>query len=291
MAFVTGKYILISHGSQTTAEKYDFPFEFESLSFFIPSSYVLENPIYLNNTIVNISNPTGIASLLCNNKLNMDRISKVPQNGFIKLRQMTFSVSNADKNQGREDFILNAGLYYCHSNKQIEKILDWNDLHNMCKLNSSGKLSFSDILELINIHANSNHINKATTALYFYTCRKSCFEEKKGSFAPIAMPLFGPDKIIGQSGPSIRQKQNVFGTIYSHSVKDSRDRDIIGGMKTHINIPVLNVDERLFYSYNKLNLNAQRFKKKQRNKTKSKINNSKNYYRRKKQNKTYKKRK
>jgi hypothetical protein len=248
---VTGKYILIAHGKQLTSEKYDIPFNFESLSFFVPSGYVLENPTYTTGK-VNISKQGEIARLLCNNNFNADRISKVPVNGTIRLRQMTFSVSKKDKNPGNEDFLMNAGLYYCDTNG-MEIILDWNGL------NENGKMGIMDILNRINIHSESRNINPRTTAVFFYTCRSSCVEGRKGSFAPIIFPFRGPEKVIGQSGPSMRQKQGVFEKLSQMTTENALPRDVNnsnesrtarGGLNSEdFNSPITRVDENTFYRY------------------------------------------
>lgn len=250
---VTGKYILIAHGKQLTTEKYDFPFNFESLSFFIPSGYVLENPTYTTG-MVNISKYGELARLLCINSFNVDRISKVPVNGMIQLRNMSFSLSEADKEIGKEDFLLNGGLYYCSGSSKLEIIL------NAHELIQKGRMTFMDIMEEINIHSQTNNINPRTTAVFFYTCRSSRVEGRKGSFAPIIFPFRGPEKVIGQSGPSMRQKQGVFGQLSQtieikhqdsgETKNELETRGVIGGLNSsQVDSPVIPVDEDSFYKY------------------------------------------
>lgn len=222
MSFITGKYIFIAHGKQLTTEKYDIPFNFESLSFFVPAGYVLENP---RNVSAPSSSVLNIPQILCENRLNLDRISKVPVNGMLRLRKMVFTASDKDRLPGNEVFYQNAGLYYCQSlpppphssrlninpNLLIKpiKILDWENLKSL------GKISFQMIFDIINNHAYENDINPTTTSLFLYTCRSSCVEPKKGYVTPIMLPLKGVEKKMGIGGPSINQlKGNLMMTPY-----------------------------------------------------------------------------
>lgn len=248
MNFITGKYIFISHAKQLSVEKYDYPFNFESLSFFVPAGYVLENP-----TNIPSSSLYSISNLLCDNRLNLDRISKVPINGKIKLRKMAFTVSDKDKLQGNEIFYYNAGLYYCDSNKQIIKILDWEQLKLL------GIINFKKLIEIINNHAYQNSINPQTTGIFLYTCRSSCVEPKKGHIAPILIPIKGQEKIIGTSGPSIRQLKNTL--IIKQPKGEQEETQIISGGNTSSILPIeniVNVDETIFYEYNSIKDNKLR---------------------------------
>jgi hypothetical protein len=245
MSFITGKYIFIAHGKQITSEKYDIPFNFESLSFFVPAGYVLENPPnILGSSILNI------AKILCENRLNLDRISKVPLNGVLRLRKMIFTASDNDRLQGNEIFYENAGLYYCGLNTGATpiKILNW---HN---LKSFNKISFKILFNIINNHAESNNINPSTTALFLYTCRSSCVEPKKGYVTPRILPLKGVEKKIGIGGPSISQlKNNLIITPYIDEKRELQSQAISGGNYGIEEVglfDIVNVDENMFYKYN-----------------------------------------
>ena len=247
---ITGKYIFIAHGKQLSVEKYDYDFNFESLSFFIPAGYVLENPQNIPS-----SSLTSIPQILCENRLNLDRISKVPIDGKLKLRKMAFTASEKDKLPGNEIFYHNAGLYYCDSRTLI-KILNWEDLKRL------NFISFKNIFKIINEHAYNYGINPSTTALFLYTCRSSCVEPKKGHIAPTLMPLKGPEKKVGVGGPSIKQIRNALNVIevpssQSQSQTQSQTSErMLGGNNIVFSNEImplsntLNVDESLFYKYN-----------------------------------------
>lgn len=229
MSRITGKYIFIAHGKQLSVEKYDYDYNFESLSFFVPAGYVLENPS--NASTIKIS------QTLCDNKLNLDRISKVPRNDKLNLRKMAFTASDNDKLPGHEVFYYNTGLYYCDSNNNVTKILDWEDIKSL-KL-----ISFKKLFSLITDHAVDNGINPETTGIFLYACRSSNVEPRKGYITPTLLPLSIPDKIIGIGGPSIKQLRNKLNPILpTHT-----------GGTTFVSpdIPdMVNVDEDTFYRYN-----------------------------------------
>lgn len=244
MASITGKYIFIAHGKQLTIEKYDFEFNFESLSFFVPAGYVLENP---QNTFS--SSIVNIPQILCENRLNLDIISKVAHNNIIKLRKMRFTVSQNDLLTGNEVFYQNAGLYYCGTNRPPIKILNWENLKQLNQIN------FKMLFDIINNHAFQNNINPRTTGVFLYTCRSSCVEPKKGYVKPRLLPIKGKDKIIGVSGPSINQRTGkLMITPYIQRETDIEESDIVGGTyksRSTTNMSnLVNVDEDLFYQYN-----------------------------------------
>jgi hypothetical protein len=247
MNFISGKYIFIAHGKQITVEKYDYNFNFESLSFFVPSGYVLENP---RNVFASSSKP-DIPEILCQNRLNLDIISKIPINNSIKLRKMIFTVSDKDLLEGNEVFYINAGLYYCESNKSPKKILHWEDLKKL------DMIGFKTLFNIINNNAIENGINPRTTAVYLYSCRSSCVEPKRGYIRPRVLPTRGREKLIGIGGPSINQRTgNLMITPYienestSASEISSTSNTIGGNGIISNNERVINVDENIFYQYN-----------------------------------------